>query len=100
MGDNYALPSWLFRCESLISLYLKACDVVVPNSVCFSSLVSLVMSQVHLGNDSIPALLNGCPLLEDLVLERCDFADNLIRISSSSASGLPLKRFTIEYCTN
>ena len=47
-----------------------------------------------------PALLDGSPLLEDLVLERCDFADNLIRISSSSASGLPLKRLTIVYCTS
>ncbi|RWR96384.1 putative F-box protein [Cinnamomum micranthum f. kanehirae] len=47
-------------------------------------------------SDSIPALLDGCPLLEDLVLEECVFfGGSVLRISSSSASGLPLKRLTL-----
>lgn len=97
----YKLPDWLFRCESLISLSVNGNDVVVPNSVCFSSLLSLTVISVYLNPDSIPILLNGCPLLEDLVLESCVFYGNLLRISFSPASGgLPLKRLTLAYNSN
>ncbi|XXG90128.1 hypothetical protein AAC387_Pa12g1963 [Persea americana] len=42
------------------------------------------------------SLLDGCPLLEDLVLEESEFfGGGVLRTSSSSTSGLLLKRLTI-----
>eukprot|EP00268_Persea_americana_P042534 TRINITY_DN4258_c1_g3_i2.p1 TRINITY_DN4258_c1_g3~~TRINITY_DN4258_c1_g3_i2.p1 ORF type:complete len:157 (-),score=24.72 TRINITY_DN4258_c1_g3_i2:298-768(-) len=94
---DYKLPEWLFKCERLISLSPTGIDVAVPNFVCFSSLISLTITNVlFMKVDSIPALLDGCPLLEDLVLEESEFfGGGVLRTSSSSTSGLLLKRLTI-----
>ncbi|KAJ8622381.1 hypothetical protein MRB53_030910 [Persea americana] len=101
IGGLYNLPSWLFKCECLISLSLKGCPVGVPQSVCLSSLLSLSISLTRMSVGSIPQLLTGCPLLEELVLNECQFSSGTLRILSlSSTSELRLKRLTIAWCTN
>lgn len=78
----------LFKCESLISLSLNGHLVGIPKSVCLSSLLSLTIAYMRLEVGFIPALLDGCPLLEELDLQECELSTGRLRISSSS--GLPL----------
>lgn len=95
--DDVNLPSWLFKCEGLVSFSLMIfCRVGVPNSVRLSSLLSLSISYAILVEEFIPALLDGCPLLEELNVSYCEL-ENLLILLSSSSSGLPLKRLTIVY---
>ncbi|XXG72363.1 hypothetical protein AAC387_Pa07g1481 [Persea americana] len=95
-GKKYKLPAFLFGCESLVSLYLKGCNLLDPEYIRFSSLVSLSIVGACLENDSILRVIDGCPLLEDLLLEECAFHRDPLEIWSFSApGGLPLKRLTL-----
>ncbi|KAJ8622385.1 hypothetical protein MRB53_030914 [Persea americana] len=96
----YNLPSWQFKCECLISLSLDGCSVGVPKYVCLNSLLSLTLSWICLEVGSVPALLDGCPLLEELVLDKCELSSGRLRILPSSSSGLRLNRLTQACCSN
>ncbi|KAJ8616421.1 hypothetical protein MRB53_035793 [Persea americana] len=88
-------------CESLISLYLKACDVVVPNSVCFSSLVSLVMSQgCHLSvSPSNTALIEAPNLqnLESLWFRNGNYHVNVLKLSCFCIEVMSFSRIEPSY---
>lgn len=68
---NKVLPRCLFTCETLVDLGLNCCGVIPVNpAVCFPRLKKLRLSSVRYeADDSLPNLLSGCPVLDDLVIE-------------------------------
>ncbi|KAK6269745.1 hypothetical protein POUND7_006850 [Theobroma cacao] len=69
------LPDCLFTSESLISLVLRShCTLKVPTPVRFPSLKVLKLSGVRFKDEqSCQELFSGCLVLEELVLEQCDW---------------------------
>ncbi|KAL9145912.1 hypothetical protein ABFS82_13G075800 [Erythranthe guttata] len=66
-----ALPRCLFTCETLVNLTLDSCGVV-PSSgaVRLPRLKTLHLSFVQFeADESLPHLISGCPVLEELVME-------------------------------
>ncbi|CAL9225429.1 unnamed protein product [Arabidopsis halleri] len=71
-----SLPSSLYICKSLVVLNLigDEISVDVPRTASLPSLKTLLLRRVvysHLNENSLHRLLSCCPVLEDLVLERC-----------------------------
>ncbi|EYU44921.1 hypothetical protein MIMGU_mgv1a009675mg [Erythranthe guttata] len=69
-----ALPRCLFTCETLVNLTLDSCGVV-PSSgaVRLPRLKTLHLSFVQFeADESLPHLISGCPVLEELVMELCN----------------------------
>lgn len=73
----FMLPPCLFTCESIELLELKIyCIVEFPLAICLTNLTDLILEGVVLpDNDSIQKLFSGCPVLEKLVLENCNWGD-------------------------
>ncbi|CAA7058369.1 unnamed protein product [Microthlaspi erraticum] len=70
---NPTLPVCLYTLKSLVVLKLSEMVVLdVPTTVCLSSLESLHLECVLFQNkESHRRLLSGCPVLKELVLEKC-----------------------------
>lgn len=64
------LPLHLFTCKTLVELALGNCGVIPRlSAVCLPRLKKLHLTSVlYGGDDSLPDLLSGCPVLEDLVI--------------------------------
>ncbi|KAL7087281.1 hypothetical protein ACP275_13G058500 [Erythranthe tilingii] len=66
-----ALPRCLFTCKTLVDLRLRSCGVIpMSGAVCLPRLVTLHLFEVECESDeSLPHLLSGCRVLENLVVE-------------------------------
>ncbi|KAE8681922.1 hypothetical protein F3Y22_tig00111280pilonHSYRG00005 [Hibiscus syriacus] len=66
------LPGRLFACRTLVSLKLiDNIFIDLPENVCLQNLRTLQLERLHYANEgSFNILLSGCPVLEDLVVER------------------------------
>lgn len=81
----------LFTCGSLRVLKLKllkfGSDLKIPSSICFSSLKILHLSYITFSDEYLTRqLFCGIPVLEDLIVEDCEWLD--IEIFSISAPAL------------
>ncbi|XP_050369311.1 F-box/LRR-repeat protein At3g26922-like [Argentina anserina] len=88
-----SLPRSLFTSTKLKVLQLNLrCIFRVPSTICFTSLRRLALSSVVFSDDkSAQKLFSGCPVLEDIFLYSCNWANiNLVTISVPK-----LLRFTI-----
>ncbi|KAA8523888.1 hypothetical protein F0562_010311 [Nyssa sinensis] len=90
------LPRSLFTCNMLVVLKLS-CEIVVntpaEGSVCFPNLKILHLKWVkYVNDDSVRKLFPSCPVLEDLLIWRCN-DDNVITFSIFASA---LKRLIID----
>ncbi|KAK6157404.1 hypothetical protein DH2020_011652 [Rehmannia glutinosa] len=87
----------LFTCKTLIDLSLdEICLSVVLNvAVCLPCLKKLRLNSIRLdGDESLPRLLSGCPVLEELIL------DGIIDCKSicCNISSPTIKRLEVVFC--
>ncbi|XP_012848355.1 PREDICTED: putative FBD-associated F-box protein At5g56440 [Erythranthe guttata] len=81
-----ALPRCLFTCETLVDLKLDSCGVI-PNGGAAGALFLPRLKKLHLirlryeAEESLPHLLSGCPMLEELTV--CLFVSSYPRKISS-----------------
>ncbi|KAL6999343.1 hypothetical protein U1Q18_000503 [Sarracenia purpurea var. burkii] len=86
IDTGVSIPS-LFRCTTLVQLLWSQHHVLnVPSSVCLPNLKRLFLDYVRfLDGESFERILAGCPVLEDLSLDTCEFEDiEVLSISSPS----------------
>ncbi|KAL6999341.1 hypothetical protein U1Q18_000501 [Sarracenia purpurea var. burkii] len=76
IDTGVSIPS-LFRCTTLVQLLWSQHHVLnVPSSVCLPNLKRLFLDYVRfLDGESFERILAGCPVLEDLSLDTCEFED-------------------------
>ncbi|KAA8523887.1 hypothetical protein F0562_010310 [Nyssa sinensis] len=91
------LPRSLFTCNMLVVLKLSG-EIVVntpaEGSVCFPNLKILHLKWVkYVNDDSVRKLFPSCPVLEDLLIWRCN-DDNVITFSIFASA---LKRLIIDF---
>ena len=69
------LPLSFVNCRTLTSLTIYSVGILdFPSPVCFFNLKILELKRVEFPNESLTQkLFSGCPLLEDLTLERCSW---------------------------
>lgn len=86
--DPVVLPGSLFiGCKRLVNLMLKNVALKdLPSSISFPSLKSLVLVSVKYPSDEfVPMILSSCPVLENLMVDRCQ-GDNVdlfvVRVAS------------------
>ncbi|KAL7087275.1 hypothetical protein ACP275_13G057900 [Erythranthe tilingii] len=89
---DIVLPQCLFTCKTLVDLRLESCGVI-PNlggAMFLPRLKKLHLIQVQYeGDESLPHLLSGCPVLEELSIEL------FIDYSSCKISSHTVKRLVI-----
>ncbi|GFP86410.1 putative F-box/FBD/LRR-repeat protein at5g22670 [Phtheirospermum japonicum] len=92
LGYKVTLPPCLFTCNTLlVDLSLGYCETI-PMTVYLPALQKLLLRNVMYESDeSIPRLLSGCPVLEELTIYR-DNEDNMICCYISSPT---LKRLLL-----
>ncbi|GFQ06907.1 F-box/FBD/LRR-repeat protein at5g56420 [Phtheirospermum japonicum] len=69
---SYRLPQCLFTCNTLVGLSLYCCSVGISSiaDVSFPSLKNLLLCSIEYeADETLPHLLSGCPMLEELVVE-------------------------------
>ncbi|KAL3651744.1 hypothetical protein CASFOL_004746 [Castilleja foliolosa] len=69
---SYGLPQCLFTCKSLVDLSLCFCNIGISSigDVSFPNLKRLLLCYIEYETkESLPHLLSGCPILEELVVE-------------------------------
>jgi hypothetical protein len=74
----FSLPSCLFTCKTLTSLYLNMWSYILklPTTICFSNLKILTIKDVTFSNEYLTQqLFSGLPVLEELKLEDCSWGD-------------------------
>lgn len=70
-GGPYRLPSSLFSCRSITHLDLFSCMFKPPPGFKgFSKLICLKLHEVVIAGDTLASLISGCPLLEQLTIQR------------------------------
>ncbi|KAJ8627886.1 hypothetical protein MRB53_021193 [Persea americana] len=89
---GYKLPCLLLNCETLTSLKLRSCRFTAPDIARFTKLTALSLSCIPFTTFYLDDLLQGCPLLEDLVL----VGARVILGSMNSLPSLQLKRLTMK----
>ncbi|KAL4619108.1 hypothetical protein ACB092_06G056100 [Castanea dentata] len=94
-GKLFWLPSGIFTCKTVVVLELSGGIVLnPPPSFQFASLKILRISKIRYeSKNSIPTLLSGCPVLEDLSVVR-ECTDNVISFEINVHT---LKRLHIEF---
>jgi hypothetical protein len=89
-----SLPSCLFTCKTLTSLYLNMWWNILklPTTICFSNLKILTIKRVTFSNEYLTQqLFSGLPLLEELKLEDCSWADlKFVTISAPKLHSLSI----------
>ncbi|KAL6554252.1 hypothetical protein OROMI_019925 [Orobanche minor] len=91
LHDQVRLPQCLFTCKTLVNLSLDSCgDIPMTAAVYLPSLKKLYF---HMGgyvsDESLPYLLSGCPVLEELLVGS-DTPLNVV-VCSPTLTGLVLK---------
>ncbi|KAK6134611.1 hypothetical protein DH2020_031670 [Rehmannia glutinosa] len=91
------LPRCLFTCKTLVDLRLHDCiGISFIDVICLPSLKKLQLSSVQFGydeGDDLPRLLSGCPVLEELIIDKI-MEEELISCSISSPT---IKRLIINF---
>ncbi|XP_010412647.1 PREDICTED: FBD-associated F-box protein At3g49020-like [Camelina sativa] len=88
-------PGVLCRCNNTLEILELTGSILLdlPSPVCFKSLKTLKLSYVHFKDEeSVPKLLSGCPILEDLVVHRFSNAD----VATFTIAVPSLQRLTLE----
>ncbi|CAA0815966.1 Unknown protein [Striga hermonthica] len=88
----------LFNCKTVVDMMLGNCKgFSSTGDICLPSLKRLHLSRVEYEDDkSLPHLLSGCPLLQELILD-CEYFENCLRsfnISSSTIRMLEVNLIT------
>ncbi|KAL3651742.1 hypothetical protein CASFOL_004744 [Castilleja foliolosa] len=92
----YRLPQCLFTCKSLVDLSLLFCNIGFSSigDVSFPNLKRLLLCYiVYESNESLPHLLSGCPVLEELVVQNIMDRD----LSCCDISSPTIKRLSISF---
>ncbi|XP_077238127.1 F-box/FBD/LRR-repeat protein At1g51370-like [Tasmannia lanceolata] len=92
--DRFELSTSLFHFGSLKELKLSYCLLKLDSFEGLGSLKTLCLSDVKFVNHSFQELIAGCPLLEELDMQKC-YGLGCIQISSLN---LQLKRLKIHRC--
>ncbi|XP_019085541.1 PREDICTED: FBD-associated F-box protein At3g49020-like [Camelina sativa] len=88
-------PGVLCRCNNTLEILELTGTIILdlPSPVCFKSLKALKLSYVHFKDEeSVSKLLSGCPILEDLVVNRFRNAD----VATFTIALPSLHRLTLE----
>lgn len=93
---GYKLPCLLLNCETLTSLKLRSCRFTAPDIARFTNLTALSLSCIPFTMVYLDDLLQGCPLLEDLVLVGAWLIFGYMNKYSPFLPSLQLKRLTME----
>ncbi|KAK6160411.1 hypothetical protein DH2020_003792 [Rehmannia glutinosa] len=68
------VPSCLFNCKTLVDLSLHVFDDI-PMTVCLLALKKLRLHSLkYVSDESLPRMLSGCPVLEELIVD--EFVDH------------------------
>ncbi|KAG7560621.1 F-box domain [Arabidopsis thaliana x Arabidopsis arenosa] len=85
--ERFTFPSSLCTCNTLETLKLKSFLVDIPSLVLMKSLRTLHLEFLEFTDDeSICNLLSGCPILEDLVMDRTGTYDDVVTFTISVPS--------------
>ncbi|KAG7565440.1 F-box domain [Arabidopsis suecica] len=85
--ERFTFPSSLCTCNTLETLKLKSFLVDIPSPVLMKSLKTLHLEFLEFTDDeSICNLLSGCPILEDLVMDRTGTYDDVVTFTISVPS--------------
>ncbi|KAK6127520.1 hypothetical protein DH2020_038723 [Rehmannia glutinosa] len=89
--EYYCLPEWFYHSSSLVKLEINVNTPWWHNgeTVSWTSLKSLQLFDVSIGDEQIAILLSGCPVLETIVLYR-HVAISYLNIKSPSVRSLKL----------
>ncbi|CAI9090584.1 OLC1v1025385C1 [Oldenlandia corymbosa var. corymbosa] len=91
MGDSSKLFASLNGCTSLSELYLGRDFILNVPVVKFPNLKLLLLDHVEIADDkSVELLFDGCPVLDTLVINRCDIFVDIFCICLPSLSSLTL----------
>lgn len=89
----YTAPQGLYSCSSLEKLYLKGCNLAVPNrNVDWSRLQRLRIDGYDIGEGLMRRVMSGCPNLEVLILCLMENHQNLT-IESRSLKNLFIDKY-------
>ncbi|PRQ34513.1 putative F-box domain, FBD domain, leucine-rich repeat domain, L domain-containing protein [Rosa chinensis] len=94
------LPCSLFTSSTLKELELcLPCIFKVPCTVCFSSLRSLTLTLLVFSDDcSTQKLFSGCPVLEELTLQDCNWANlKFVSICAPKLLTLSINEMDLQY---
>ncbi|KAF3457036.1 hypothetical protein FNV43_RR01693 [Rhamnella rubrinervis] len=72
-GGGYCLPQFVLSASSLTVLKLRNMKLEAPSPSNFPSLKVLSLSDVEVYSKSLQNLVSGCPIIEDLHLEKYNF---------------------------
>ncbi|KAF3455537.1 hypothetical protein FNV43_RR00168 [Rhamnella rubrinervis] len=72
-GGGYCLPQFVLSASSLTVLKLRNMKLETPSPSHFPSLKVLSLSDVEVYSQSLQNLVSGCPIIEDLHLEKYNF---------------------------
>ncbi|EOA23246.1 hypothetical protein CARUB_v10017292mg [Capsella rubella] len=85
--ETFTFPSSLCTCNTLETLELKFFLVDITSPVLMKSLRTLRLQFLGFrGDESICNLLSGCPVLEDLVVDRCGYCHDVVTFTISVPS--------------
>ncbi|KAK6134497.1 hypothetical protein DH2020_031731 [Rehmannia glutinosa] len=95
LGYKHKLPECLFTCKTLVYLRLNAdVGIQIMGLVYLPCLKKLHLYDVQLdGDETLPHLLSGCPMLEEFIIENLMDYD-MVRVNISSPT---IKRLTVNF---
>ncbi|KAK6153800.1 hypothetical protein DH2020_013439 [Rehmannia glutinosa] len=72
--EFFALPSVVFKAESLQKLYLYGCKLIQKplDKVLFKHLQTLHLTRVYIDDEIFHKIISSCPLIEVVGLDRCE----------------------------
>ncbi|XP_059438753.1 F-box/LRR-repeat protein At4g14103-like [Corylus avellana] len=95
----FSLPSCLFTCKTLTSLYLNMWSYILklPTTICFSNLKILTIKDVTFSNEYLTQqLFSGLPVLEELKLEDCSWGNlKFVTISAPKLHSLSIFKMEV-----
>jgi hypothetical protein len=92
---RFVLPNSFSASKSLNKLYIEFGFLdVIPDGICFPSLKTLYISHLTFTNEkSAQRLLSGCPVLQELTLNKCYW----VNIKHISVSISTLRKLTVHF---
>ncbi|KAK6134495.1 hypothetical protein DH2020_031729 [Rehmannia glutinosa] len=94
LQNQVSFPRCIFNCKTVVCLTLCYCGYI-PDSgaVCLPALKRLHLEKVQYeSTKSLPYMLSGCPVIEELIIDRCVDEPDIVccRISSPTVKSLVL----------